>query len=158
MQPQTTVAFVWFVIVMYLGFPLTVISQLSTGPMLDVIAPLDKLGYVQGLNNTVMNLGMAIAPWIFGILADSLGTNEAIWIGIGVSFLAGIVNVPLMFKKGLGPEEKKPPPERRVLQGEDGDLVEKALRGEWIPPATLSDLNETRFNKGQPPLAPEVRT
>jgi len=154
--PQTTVAFVWFVIVMYLGFPLTVISQLSTGPMLDVIAPLDKLGYVQGLNNTVMNLGMAVAPWVLGILADALGTNPAIWIGVGVSFLAGLINVPLMFKKGLGPEEKKPPPERRVLQGEDEDLVDQALRGEWVPAAALADINENRIKGGQPPLAPQV--
>ena len=39
------------------GFPFTVLSQLTTGPMLDVIAPKDKIGYVQGLNNSSMNFG-----------------------------------------------------------------------------------------------------
>lgn len=42
------------------GFPFTVLSQLTTGPMLDSIAPEDKIGYVQGLNNASMNFGMAI--------------------------------------------------------------------------------------------------
>ena len=44
------------------GFPFTVFSQLTTGPMLDVIAPEDKIGFVQGLNNSTMNFGMALAP------------------------------------------------------------------------------------------------
>jgi len=44
-------AFAAFVFVMYGGFPFTVFSQMTTGPMLDIIAPEDKLGYVQGLNN-----------------------------------------------------------------------------------------------------------
>jgi hypothetical protein len=34
--------------------------------MLDVIAPEDKIGYVQGLNNSAMNFGSALAPWAFG--------------------------------------------------------------------------------------------
>lgn len=48
--PSTELAFGMFVAVMYIGFPFTVFSQLTTGPMLDVIAPEDKIGYVQGLN------------------------------------------------------------------------------------------------------------
>lgn len=46
--PATQLAFAFFVIVMYGGFPFTVFSQLTTGPMLDVIAPEDKIGFVQG--------------------------------------------------------------------------------------------------------------
>lgn len=42
-QPATTTYFGLFVFVMYGGFPFTVFSQLTTGPMLDVIAPEDKV-------------------------------------------------------------------------------------------------------------------
>jgi len=45
--PATDLSFGFFVFVMYAGFPFTVLSQLTTGPMLDVIAPEDKIGYVQ---------------------------------------------------------------------------------------------------------------
>ena len=64
-------AFGFFVAVMYGGFPFTVFSQLTTGPMLDAIAPEDKIGFVQGLNNSAMNFGMALAPWAFGELRKS---------------------------------------------------------------------------------------
>lgn len=49
--PANSGTFAAFVFVMYAGFPFTVFSQLTTGPMLDVLAPEDKIGYVQGLNN-----------------------------------------------------------------------------------------------------------
>lgn len=39
------------------GFPFTVLSQLTTGPMLDAIAPEDQIGFIQGLNNSSMNFG-----------------------------------------------------------------------------------------------------
>ena len=42
-QPATSAMFGLFVFVMYAGFPFTVFSQLTTGPMLDVIAPIDKV-------------------------------------------------------------------------------------------------------------------
>ena len=155
-QSATTGMFALFVIVMYLGFPLTVVSQLSTGPMLDLIAPVDKIGYCQGLNNTVMNLGMAIAPWVFGLLADSLGTNPAIWIGIGVSFLAGVINWPLMWIPGLGPPEKKSHEETALLDGEDEELVEKALKGEFVDPIRLHELNVNRIKEGHHVLTPAV--
>lgn len=55
---QTT--FVLYVVILYLFFPMTVISQLTTAPMLDRLSPIDKRGYVQGLNSVFMNIGSAI--------------------------------------------------------------------------------------------------
>ena len=37
------------------GFPFTVLSQLTTGPMLDAIAPEDQIGFIQGLNVSVLD-------------------------------------------------------------------------------------------------------
>jgi len=51
------------------------------------LAPADKVGFVQGLNNSAMNFGMALAPWLFGVLADATTTSVAIWTGIGISSL-----------------------------------------------------------------------
>lgn len=154
--PATTLGFAFFVAVMYLGFPLTVISQLSTGPMLDIIAPEDKIGYCQGMNNTVMNLGMAVAPWVFGILADQLGTNPAIWIGIGVSFLAGLINAPLMCVEGLGPEVEKEPLSKRATHLVDAEVVEQIVKGEYVDPEIIAKINRERIKSGLPTLTPKV--
>ena len=108
------------------------------------------------MNNTVMNLGMAVAPWVFGILADRLGTNPAIWIGVGVSFFAGLVNAPLMCVQGLGAEAKKEPLTRRPLQEEDEEVVERVLNGEWVDPAVLVAMNKKRALNGVPVLMPRV--
>lgn len=52
------------IIVLYVGFPATVLSQLTTGPMLDVLAPEDKKGYLQGLNSSVMNFAIGTFPCV----------------------------------------------------------------------------------------------
>jgi hypothetical protein len=148
----TTGFFAFFIIVMYGGYPFTVISQLTTGPMLDMIAPPEKRGYVQGINSTVMNGTIAVAPWLIGLLADAAGTNAAIWTGIGVSFLAALVNSPLMFRKGFGKKPKKLPPELRPLTGEDDEIVNKILRGEYVDPLTVNQLNWARMERGDPLL------
>ena len=64
------------------------ISQLSTGPMLEATSPPDKRGLAQGVNITVMNLGAAVSPFILGVISDLAGTPVAIWICIAISFIA----------------------------------------------------------------------
>ena len=49
----TTGTYATFIACLYAIFPLTVISQLSTGPMLDMLAPKDQRGFAQGINMTV---------------------------------------------------------------------------------------------------------
>ena len=51
-------------------YPTTVISQLSTGPMLEVIAPPSRRGFVQGLNTAAMQVATAIGPPLISTLAD----------------------------------------------------------------------------------------
>ena len=63
-QPPTQVLFGLFVAILYIGFPFTVLSQLSTGPMLDAIAPPAKRGSIQGMNSMSMNFAQALAPWV----------------------------------------------------------------------------------------------
>jgi hypothetical protein len=150
--PATSGWFAAFVAILYCGFPFTVFSQLSTGPMLDSISPVHKRGFTQGLNTSVMNFGQALTPWCLGLLSDATEISIAIWFCIGASFFAAIVNSPLLFKDRLGPPKAKKPADGRALRGEDKDLVERALRGEYIPLAVLDDLNHERIQKGQPTL------
>jgi predicted MFS family arabinose efflux permease len=124
--PATTAAFAAFVTVLYGGFPFTVFSQLTTGPMLDVLAPIDKIGYIQGLNNLAVNFGIALALCLFGVLADATTTDTAIWTGISISFLAAPLNAPLMWIPEMGPPEKRPTAEEHVLPGEDAEVEKKA--------------------------------
>jgi len=157
-KPATNVTFGIFVALLYLSFPMTVISQLSTGPMLEATSPADKRGFCQGINITVMNFGAACSPFVLGLISDNLGTPTAIWICVGISFIAALINVPLIFVKGCNVPPKPRPAERRPLRGEDKEMVEKALRGEWIPADALEEINDHRFRNGQPYLIVHPRS
>ena len=151
--------FALFVAVMYAGFPMTVLSQLTTGPMLDVIAPADRIGYVQGLNNAAMNFGMAIAPWLFGILADTTTTNIAIITGICISLIAALINSRLMCDTRFGKMKPLPPTSKRVLEGEDEDFVQSVLDGgSAVDQAKLLEINLERIKQGKSVLVPRIRT
>mmetsp|Transcript_50181 Transcript_50181/g.76356 ORF Transcript_50181/g.76356 Transcript_50181/m.76356 type:complete len:724 (+) Transcript_50181:93-2264(+) len=153
----TTGMFGLFVFVMYGGFPFTVFSQLTTGPMLDVIAPIDKIGYVQGLNNAAMNFGMAIAPWVFGIIADATNANLAISIGIGISILAAAINAPLTCDSRFGRQKTLPPQAKRVLSGEDEGFVQSALDGAVVDQEAFMKINFERIKNGQSAIVPRVK-
>lgn len=155
--PATRGWFGAFVAVLYAGFPFTVFSQLTTGPMLDTIAPIDKIGYVQGLNNAAMNFGMAIAPWLFGVLADATTTNTAIITGIGVSCLAAAINAPLACDSRFGRQKELPPASKRALAGEDPDFVERALAGDLVDQEALVQMNFVRMKAGQSTIIPRVK-
>ena len=88
LAPASTTTFGIFVALLYACFPFTVISQLSTGPMLEATSPADKRGLAQGVNITVMNFGAAVSPFILGTISDMAGTPVAIWICIAISFIA----------------------------------------------------------------------
>ena len=156
--PATPLSFGFFVAVMYGGFPFTVFSQLTTGPMLDAIAPEDKIGFVQGLNNSSMNFGMALAPWLFGLLADATSTNAAIITGICFSILAAIANAPLMLHPMMGKQEPKPPVQKRVLKGEDEEVVQKMLNGSFVDPELQLQVAKLRAMNGLPSIVPRVRS
>jgi hypothetical protein len=90
-----------------------------------------------------MNFGSALTPFVLGIISDKFGTPTAIWI---------CMNLPLLWVNGCNIPAKPRPKELRPLKGEDKDMVEKALRGEWIPAEELEAINEQRFRNGQPYL------
>ena len=127
-NPATTVTYGLFFAVMYLSFPLTVISQLSTGPMLDRISPSSQRGLVQGLNSSVMQFGMAIFPWVFGLLSDAIGLTTTLWICIGISIAAAIVNAPLMWVQVLKPRRKVYEYDH-ALAFDDEEVIQKLLAG-----------------------------
>ena len=106
-----------------------------------------------------MNFGMAIAPWMFGLLADATSTNTAIWTGVGVSFGATLINTPLIWRPEMGPTPKKVPSGLRVLEGdEDPEAVEKALAGEFVPPDILFSMNRKRILDHKQRIVPAVKT
>lgn len=88
LAPASDATFGIFVAILYACFPVTVISQLSTGPMLEATSPKEKRGMAQGVNITVMNFGAAVSPFILGTISDMAGTPVAIWICIVISFIA----------------------------------------------------------------------
>ena len=104
-----------------------------------------------------MNFGMAVAPWIFGLLADATTTNISIWIGVAISFMAGIINAPLMWNKDMGPPPKPLPYEEWILNDEKAELVEEALSDEHVAPVLLFNINRRRGKVSKPFIVPRVR-
>ena len=155
-EPATEAGYIGFMVLLYLGFPMTVLSQLTTGPMLDALAPTHRRGFVQGLNVSVMAAAGALSPFLLGQLADSTTTEATIWICIGVSFGAALINLPLVFVKALKRPPKLKPQYSRVLAGEDDKIVEQALGGEWVPASYLYEINKKRFDEGKQPLVSTV--
>lgn len=105
-KPPSEGTFACFVVALYIGIPFTIISQLSTSPMLDRIAPLHRRGFVQGVYTTSYNITAAISQWLLGYLADKTSTNVMIWTGVGISFGAALINALLMLQKRFGPTIK----------------------------------------------------
>lgn len=155
-EPVTSASFAGFIICLYTIFPLTVISQLSTGPMLDMLAPHDQRGFAQGMNMTVMNFAFAVSPWFLGLMSDNIGIVQTLWFCVGVSVLAAIVNSPLMLAKEL---KRMPPTDYQQAMGlEDQELVDRAIAGQWVPAKFIADLNYSRLSKGLPFLQVPIRT
>ncbi|CAB9510814.1 major facilitator superfamily protein [Seminavis robusta] len=157
-EPATTATYAVFFTVLYVAFPMTVISQLSTGPMLDALSPTDKRGFTQGLNVAAMSFASSMSPFILGLLSDSIGTETTIWICVGISFFAALVNLPLVFAKSLKRAPPLAPDFARALKGEDTELVERALRGEWIPLEALERINQERMDTGRHFLVQPIRS
>ncbi len=109
-KPASNLTFGFFIVSLYAGFPFTVLSQLSTSPMLDRISPADQRGLVQGIYTTFYNLAGAVSPWLLGVLADSTSTNTMIWVGVGINFAGGLINAPLYFQERFGPSKKEAAP------------------------------------------------
>ena len=67
MKP-TNGSFALFASILYIGFPLTIASNLSTGPMLDRVTPLKHKTFVQGLNSAIYDAayGKLCAYFVLG--------------------------------------------------------------------------------------------
>lgn len=101
---------------------------------------------------------MALAPWLFGLLADATSTNAAIITGICFSILAAIANAPLMLHPMMGKQEPKPPVQKRVLKGEDEEVVQKLLNGSFVDPELQLQVAKLRAMNGLPSIVPRVRS
>lgn len=144
--------FIIFVLVLYAGYPFTVLSQLTTGPMMDAIAPEEERGKVQGYCNGVIQATMAGGPVLLGSVADSEGTSTCIVLCMILSAVAAVANMPLMRHPQLmwvkDPNAKDHHEHEEDL-GTDEELVRRAEAGEWIPAKELDRINTDRMNRGE---------
>jgi len=103
-DPPTFTTYCIFVSVLYIAFPFTVISQLSTAPMMDRITPLHQRGYVQGLNMATMNFATAVGEFLFSLLYDYTNIHITLYTTVGVSVAAAVINSGLIKDARFGPE------------------------------------------------------
>lgn len=95
LEPSKTTMTV-FMLVVYLVYPVAIMNQLAIGLMLDRISPVDHRGFAQGINVTLYNLSVAMAPFFFGILSDINGIKSMLWTVSGIAFLGGLAKCPLL--------------------------------------------------------------
>mmetsp|Transcript_17786 Transcript_17786/g.36577 ORF Transcript_17786/g.36577 Transcript_17786/m.36577 type:complete len:282 (+) Transcript_17786:113-958(+) len=157
-EPQTA-SYAGYIAFLYLIMPSTVVSQLSTGPMLDMLAPINRKGFVQGLNATTMNLSRAVTLFLLGTFADRVGTEECMWTCVAISLLAALVNTPLLFSPLFKPKPTKNFLTKHARKDfKDKEVIGKILNGDWIPAKVLMEINAGRYEKGIPFLVPRVRS
>jgi predicted MFS family arabinose efflux permease len=106
--PASSSTFAVFVTILYAGFPITVVSQLTTGPMLDRIVPDHLRGLVQGLNITTLNFSFAVAPFLIGTMVDNRGIEVSLLLSVGISVAAALINTPLIFRKVMQAHQDEP--------------------------------------------------
>lgn len=149
--PPTRGSFALFVSIVYIAFPVSVLSNLSTGPMFDRITPVEKKPMVMGLNMAISDLGTGIVPVLFGWISDTYGFNLALWICFGFGLLASLVNMPLVFHPMLArtkaPGAKDDVPDHPI----DEDEVQRLLdNGECVPIKDQYSVNRERADRGEP--------
>jgi MFS family permease len=129
-----------YLAVYFIGFPLTVISQISTGPMLSAIAPPSKRGYVQGMNSAVMQIGMSLGSLGVAQLGASKGIETMMYTCVGLSAVAAMVNFPLTKHPKMGPPPKKAPP-----------AAEEGAKGKphWVSAESVHEMNMAALAKGE---------
>lgn len=149
----TSTTYGLFVGVLYLAFPLTVISQLTTAPMLERIAPPDKRGHVQSLNATFLNIGLAVGPLLLGLLADSFSFEVCFYTAAAISVFAAMVNAPLAFDARFKASRQVTMVEKEseAMMGDD-EIAEMAKAGHWVPRRELTECNRKRQQQGQSPI------
>lgn len=162
-KPATRGTFAAFVCTLYLSFPFSILSQLAISPMLDRLSPKERKGVVMGSFTTVLNCANAVVPWLLGLAIDVLGTTHGIWIGVGLSGAATLINLPLVFRK-----EFKPAPRKEKKTGlfddlaltpeEEEDYIQKALKGEHIPARVIQVINMKRLERGEKFIVNRVGT
>jgi len=62
-----------------------------------------------------------------------------------------------MRKPGFGPSKRKPPTSKRPLLGEDKEMVERALAGEFVDPQELWLINVARAKNKKSAIIPKVK-
>lgn len=155
-EPQTA-SYAGFVAFLYIIMPFTVVSQFGTGPMLDVLAPTNRKGFVQGLNATTTVLSQGVIPFLSGVFADRVGTEVCMWTYAGISQLAALVNTPLLFSALLMPKPVKDFLTKHARKDfKDEEVIETILKGDWVPAKVLMEINTERYSKGIPFLVPRV--
>lgn len=151
----TSTTYGLFVAVLYLSFPLTVISQLTTAPMLERIAPPDKRGHVQSLNATFLNIGLAVGPLLLGLLADSFSFEVCFYTAAAISVFAAMVNAPLAFDARFQASRQATMSEEEIeapsMMGDD-EMADVAKAGHWVPGRELTECNRKRQQQGQSPI------
>lgn len=152
LAPPSTITLGIYVTIIYVSYPMSIASQLSTGPMLDRISPIDKRGLLQGFNVLIGNLIGGVGPFMYGLIYDAAGSSATLYTSAGISVLAGVINFPLVFYPAFGVPAKVESEEvGSAAETEDESaIIERAMRGEWVPSALLHEINRARVMEGQP--------
>lgn len=119
--------------------------------MVQVVAPPDKRGFCQGFASSINQIGGPIATYLLGLLIQETSDVLGVWVTIIVSFIAAIINLPLIKVKGMGPIPTKTSDDGApkddditVFEDEDPELIKHIMEGKWVPIEDLVRINKKR--------------
>eukprot|EP00588_Corethron_pennatum_P011427 CAMPEP_0194268774 /NCGR_PEP_ID=MMETSP0169-20130528/3045_1 /TAXON_ID=218684 /ORGANISM="Corethron pennatum, Strain L29A3" /LENGTH=612 /DNA_ID=CAMNT_0039010149 /DNA_START=151 /DNA_END=1989 /DNA_ORIENTATION=- len=138
-EPATNKSFAGFVTILYVFFPVTIISQVAVGPMLDRIVPPHKIGWAQGVNMSCQDIPRVFVPFLGALLIERKGVDIALWITFVVSLLAAIVNLPLIWNPRLlslnDIDDKDKDKESSIVERQEEETKQKVHQVDNVPAA-----------------------
>jgi len=144
--------YIAYICVIYVSFPLTVISNFTTGPMLDRITPFEKKGFIQGVNAGIFEASNAVASLALGILSDR-NMFAGMWVCVGFSFFAVFANIPLICNPRLRDRNGNDDDSDEAITLTDDEELQKRLNNvEYVPLRNIYEANLIRAKKGEPLL------
>lgn len=135
--------------------------------MLDLIAPVDQRGNVQGTYTTFFNIAtrsLHLGCWVSWQMGLA-HPRQLFWTGIiGIRFLAALINFPLILKKGFGPSANKKKNDDdddddiTLASIDEEEIVAKMQKGEFVSAKVRDYTNRKRVKKSEAFLLPHAGT
>jgi len=157
MEPADQASLALFASFLYIGFSLSVLSMISTSPMLDRIAPPEKKGFLQGINTAIYDFANAVGPFCLSLIGERKGASFMMWVCFGLSILAAASNLPLVFNHRVRDvKDDFDEDDATTPLTDETNIRERLNNAEHVPLSDVFEVNRLRLERGEPLLRSSI--